>query len=308
MTVTGTPQLMLNDGGTATYTAGSGTSALTFRYTVLAGQNTPDLQATAVNLNGGTISDGAGNAANLSLAGIAQGSPEIDTTTPAAPVISGDTVNGNNSVALTGTAEANATLTVYDGSTELGTTTASAGGAWNYTTGVLGSGSQVITATATDAAGNTSAASNAVNPVLGRPPTIVNLPRSQSAVIPNDTILEVNVPDKGSVTFTGTTGALVLNNPGTFLGKVSGFAAETEIDLPGMAFNAHSTLGYSRNNNNTGGTLSVTNGTQRASIALLGSYMASSFVLEADNNGGTLVVTPMSQNGNQSLLVIPQHS
>ena len=38
----GTPTLTLNDGGTATYTGGSGTNALTFSYTVAAGQNTVD--------------------------------------------------------------------------------------------------------------------------------------------------------------------------------------------------------------------------------------------------------------------------
>ena len=64
----GTPTLTLNDGGTATYSGGSGTSALTFSYTVGAGQNTPDLTVTAVNLNAATVTDGAGNAANLSLA------------------------------------------------------------------------------------------------------------------------------------------------------------------------------------------------------------------------------------------------
>ena len=68
----GTPTLTLNDGGTATYTSGSGTSALTFSYTVGAGQNTADLAATAVNLNAATITDGAGNAANLSLSGLTQ--------------------------------------------------------------------------------------------------------------------------------------------------------------------------------------------------------------------------------------------
>ena len=70
-TTGGTPTLTLNDGGTATYSGGSGTNALTFSYTVAAGQNTPDLMETAVNLNGATIADGAGNAANLSLAGTA---------------------------------------------------------------------------------------------------------------------------------------------------------------------------------------------------------------------------------------------
>ena len=44
----GTPTLTLNDGGTATYTGGSGTNALTFSYTVGAGQNTADLAVTAV--------------------------------------------------------------------------------------------------------------------------------------------------------------------------------------------------------------------------------------------------------------------
>ena len=68
----GTPTLTLNDGGTATYTGGSGTDALTFSYTVAAGQNTSALTATAANLNGATITDSGGNAANLSLSGLPQ--------------------------------------------------------------------------------------------------------------------------------------------------------------------------------------------------------------------------------------------
>ena len=54
-TTGGTPTLTLNDGSTATYSGGSGTTALTFSYTVGAGQNIAALAATAVNLNGGTI-------------------------------------------------------------------------------------------------------------------------------------------------------------------------------------------------------------------------------------------------------------
>ena len=42
MTVAGgTPTLTLNDGGTATYTGGSGTNALTFSYTVAPGRTPP---------------------------------------------------------------------------------------------------------------------------------------------------------------------------------------------------------------------------------------------------------------------------
>ena len=77
-TAGGSPILMLNDGGTATYVSGSGTNALTFSYTVQAGENTPDLMVSAVNLNGGTLRDGAGNAASLSLAGLPQGSPQVN--------------------------------------------------------------------------------------------------------------------------------------------------------------------------------------------------------------------------------------
>ena len=80
----GTPTLTLNDGGTATYVSGSGTQRLIFSYTVGAGQNTSALAATAVNLNAASITDGAGNAANLSLSGLTQSGPQIDTTTPTA--------------------------------------------------------------------------------------------------------------------------------------------------------------------------------------------------------------------------------
>ncbi|MBB2149931.1 MBG domain-containing protein [Pedobacter gandavensis] len=73
VTVTGTPQLSLSVVGpaaTASYTSGSGTSILTFNYTVLAGQANPDLDYSATNslsLNSGSINDAAGNIATLTL-------------------------------------------------------------------------------------------------------------------------------------------------------------------------------------------------------------------------------------------------
>ena len=79
----GTPTLTLNDGGTGTYTGGSGSNALTFSYTVAAGQNTADLAVTAVNLDAATVKDGAGNAANLTGAVVnPAGTLQIDTTSP----------------------------------------------------------------------------------------------------------------------------------------------------------------------------------------------------------------------------------
>lgn len=68
--VTGTPQLALNSGATVNYSFGSGTSTLIFIYTVAAGQNSADLDytsASSLTLNGGTITDGASTAADLTL-------------------------------------------------------------------------------------------------------------------------------------------------------------------------------------------------------------------------------------------------
>ena len=80
----GQPTLTLNDRGTATYVSGSGSKALTFNYTVAAGQNIASLAAARVTLaSGATIKDSAGTNANLSLGGLTQSGPQIDTTTPA---------------------------------------------------------------------------------------------------------------------------------------------------------------------------------------------------------------------------------
>ncbi|MBN8974858.1 MAG: hypothetical protein J0I08_00085, partial [Rhizobiales bacterium] len=83
-TTGGTPTLALNDGGTASYSGGSGGTALTFSYTVAAGQNTADLIVSSLNLNGATITDGNGNAANLTGASNFNpaGTLQIDTTAP----------------------------------------------------------------------------------------------------------------------------------------------------------------------------------------------------------------------------------
>jgi hypothetical protein len=96
----------------------------------------------------------AGNAANLSLTGLIQHGPQINTTAPAAPVISSHTAAGN--VTLKGKAEPNSTITAFDNSTRLGAATTSGSGAWSFTTGALASGSHSFTAKAADSAGNVS--------------------------------------------------------------------------------------------------------------------------------------------------------
>ena len=76
------------------------------------------------------------------------------------------------------------------------------------------------------------------------------------------------------------------------------------IDLPNIAFGAHTTLAYSQNNAGTGGTLTVSDGRHAAAIALLGNYMAGSFAVAADGHGGTLVT--QAQTGTAPLLTHPR--
>lgn len=77
------PKLQLSDGGIATFTGGSGSNALTFKYTVGANENAADLSVTAIDANGATIKDHAGNDADLSGAAInPTGILHIDTAAP----------------------------------------------------------------------------------------------------------------------------------------------------------------------------------------------------------------------------------
>src|SRR5262249_17254176 len=121
------------------------------------------------------------------------------------------------------------------------------------------------------------------------PPVVEQQRGNAPATIAADTVLEVKVPDAGKVTFEAPTGMLWLDHPGTFTGVVAGFEGQDVIDLPSIAFNAHTTLGYEENNNHTGETLTISDGAQMAKIALLGQYIAGSFVSAADGHGGTLV-------------------
>ncbi|XHL94213.1 MAG: FG-GAP-like repeat-containing protein [Microcoleus anatoxicus] len=116
VTVTGTPQLQLETGTTdkfATYTSGSGGTALTFNYVVQAGDTSADLEylaTTALTLNGGTIQDNLATNADLTLPALASANSlggskaiVIDTVAPTVTLTSTSaaTVNGLFSVTAT---------------------------------------------------------------------------------------------------------------------------------------------------------------------------------------------------------------
>jgi hypothetical protein len=104
----------------------------------------------------------------------------VDTLAPGSPVLVSDAVVNTNHVQLTGTAEASSTITVYDGTTVVGTGTTSSTGTWSVTTSALPEGSQALTASATDVAGNVSTMSQALDPVIPAaapaPPPTTGLP------------------------------------------------------------------------------------------------------------------------------------
>jgi hypothetical protein len=98
------------------------------------------------------------------------------------------------------------------------------------------------------------------------------------------------------------TGTLVVDPPvnGSLTPNASG-GADGSIDLSNIKFGANTTLGYSANTDNTGGTLTVSDGLHAQSLALVGQYAASSFVMASDGHGGTLITDPpASQQPNAS--------
>ena len=105
-----------------------------------------------------TATDAAANVSNASA-----GFPlVVDTTAPAAPVVVSSTPGSPSNTAtpvVAGTSEANATITVSDGTSTIGTTTANGSGNWSVTVASMTDGTYTVTATATDAAANVSNAS-----------------------------------------------------------------------------------------------------------------------------------------------------
>lgn len=174
--VIGAPRLLLETGATdryATYATGSGTSSLSFSYTVLSGDTSGDLDyatASALELNGGTLQDVLGNNSQVTLAvpgtaGSLGASKAllIDTTAPSAPSLSGVSAgvfNTNQSFTLTGL-EAGAKVQY----------SLNNGVSWTDYTGAVPlntDGTYSLTARQTDGAGNTSAQTAQIDVVVDK--------------------------------------------------------------------------------------------------------------------------------------------
>ena len=205
--------------------------------------------STAVTLTGdgahtlvATDTDAAGNTGSSS--GVRY---TLDTIAPVAPTGLADTGDTNGYVnaagdtttqSLTGTAEAGATVTVYDHGVAIGTAQANAAGQWSFVISVLGNGTQhAFTARATDAAGNTGAVSNALAFTVD-----TTVPTLADAAIRNGF---VNADaDTAGQTLTGTAeanaaitiynngvriGSVQANSVGTWTFKLGKLAAGTDV-------------------------------------------------------------------------------
>ena len=250
----GIPTLSLNNGGTASYTGGSGSNALTFSYTVGAGEDTGDLAVTSFNLNGSTVSDAAGNSANVAGAvtnplGILQ----IDTTAPTASsvVASGSGVDGSGNGDLNAGHVVTLTVSMSEAVTVAGgipTLSLNNGGTASYTGG---SGSNALTfsytvgagedtsdlavtsfnlngATVSDAAGNSANVAGAVTNPLGTLQIDTTAPTASSVVASGSGVdgsgngdlnaghvVTLTVNMSEAVTVAGGIPTLSLNNGGT---------------------------------------------------------------------------------------------
>ncbi|MFY7165693.1 BapA/Bap/LapF family large adhesin [Enterobacter cloacae complex sp. SHL012] len=143
--------------GSVTATGG----AWSFTPSPALGNGSHNLTFTATDAAGNVSAPTAGYVINVDI--LAPSAPVISSVVDDVGSVTGPITGPTNDTrpTLNGTAEANATVRIYDGITLVGTVTADASGNWTLpqTTTTLTQGTHNFTATATDAAGNTSVAS-----------------------------------------------------------------------------------------------------------------------------------------------------
>jgi hypothetical protein len=122
-----------------------------------------------------------------------------------------------------------------------------------------------------------------------------------TVTVANGATVAIDGATARSVTFTGTTGTLKLQNAMLFSGVISGLAGADAIDLPGFAYGANVQATFL--GNASGGTLTVTDGAEIAHIGLSGNYLSSTWTLSGDGKGGTTVVDPTTSTNWQTLKV-----
>jgi Ca2+-binding RTX toxin-like protein len=173
----------------------------------------------------------------------------------------GDGITNANALNLTGTAEANSIVTVFDSTMQLGTATANASGAWSFATAHLTDGNHSFVAFETDGAGETSAPSAALAVVVDTQaptPVFSNLVQNSNGTVTlkgtSEAHSAVSIYDGTNTTALGTV-TTDANGAWSFTtGKLSNFVHSFTAKAMDAAGNVGSGTGaalYGTNGNNT---------------------------------------------------------
>ena len=209
------------------------------------------------------------------------------------------------------TAAAQSDASSSDRGSLLGSAETDAAGTWGFTPVTLANGTYSFTATGTDWSIGTTAPSSPVfmtvdtaaqsigttapsSPVFMTVDTAAQSPltvdMARPVTVAAGATVEIDGASAQSIIFAGTTGTVKLDDALAFSGQVSGLTGSDALDLADVSYGANTTATFLGNVN--GGTLTVTDGTDTARIALVGDYLHSGWTLSSDGHGGTVVVDP----------------
>ena len=241
------------------------------------------LTATAIDADGDISSSSAAITVSLD--------PQ-QTNAPLIEALSSGNDGGADTWALAGAGAANSNVDLFDNGVFLGSASANANGAWSFTTS--GPASDLNSFTAED------------NGAVSAPLIVAVGATSQSLsandspiVIADGATAEIAGISGQAVDFTDSTGTLKIDDAVAFTGQVSGLTGSDVLDLADISYGASTTATFL--GNASGGTLTVSDGTQAVALALVGDYLSSSWNVSSDGNGGTDVVDPVSPNDWQAL-------
>ncbi len=128
-----------------------------------------------------------------------------DNQTPVTGTLSSGGVTNDVTPTLSGTAEPNSSVSIYEGVTLLATVSADGGGAWTYTTSALTNGLKSFTATATDLANNTSVASTPFTLTIDNvAPTVLSIAQPAAGTYKIGDVITYVVTFTEPVTIAGT--------------------------------------------------------------------------------------------------------
>ncbi|MBD2704856.1 hypothetical protein IC229_29765 [Spirosoma sp. BT702] len=246
--VTGLPYLTLTIGSTnvqAFYTGGSGTSALTFKYTVLAGQQDNDgvQVGSPINLNSGSLKDGLGNDANLTLNTIPNtAGVKVDAIVPTVSISSSAGTSGST----TSTSPIPVTVTFSESVTgllanEVTVTNGMLGGfggsGATYTFNVTPAANGLITINvaanvAQDAAGNNNSAAAQFSITYSQPVT----PTPEVNTPANGTLITTNTPTYSGTASAGST--VVVYVDGSTIGSTTATGGNWSLLQPSALSNS----------------------------------------------------------------------